>query len=46
MLHVSYKIAAEYGQEYLDLLNKNAEIVGEQVNENIYNRHILRLFKS
>jgi len=46
LLHVSYKIAAEYGQEYLDLLNKNAEIVGEQVTENIYNRHILRLFKS
>jgi hypothetical protein len=44
LLHVSYKIAAEYGQEYIDLIKKNSETVGKQVIENIYNRHILKLF--
>ncbi len=44
LLHVSYKIAAEYGYEYIKHINKNADLVGKQVFDNIYGRHISRLF--
>ncbi|MFW5821576.1 MAG: tagaturonate epimerase family protein [Bacteroidota bacterium] len=44
LIHVGYKIAAEYGNEYLEMLRENSQIVAEQVTENIYDRHIRRLF--
>jgi len=44
LIHVGYKVAAEYGNVYLNLLRQNEEIVSKQVFENIYNRHICRLF--
>ena len=44
LIHVGYKVAAEYGEVFSDALKKHKDIVGEQVFENIYNRHILRLF--
>lgn len=44
LIHVGYKIAAEYGDEYTNMLKKYADIVGQQVTENIYDRHIKRLF--
>jgi hypothetical protein len=44
LIHVGYKVAAEYGTEYTDALKRNKEIVGKQVFENICDRHILRLF--
>jgi len=44
LIHVGYKVAAEAGDAYLDMLEKHSEIVGEQVEENIYDRHIMRLF--
>lgn len=44
LLHISYKIAAEFGNRYLDMLNKYSEIISEEVRENIYGRHIRRLF--
>jgi hypothetical protein len=44
LIHVGYKVAAEYGREYTDALKKNKEIVAQQVIENIYGRHIKRLF--
>jgi hypothetical protein len=44
LIHVAYKVAAEYGSEYTRALEKNKEIVGRQVTENIYDRHIKRLF--
>jgi len=44
LIHVAYKVAAEYGVEYIDALERNKEIVGKQVTENIYERHIKRLF--
>jgi hypothetical protein len=44
LLHVAYKVAAEMGEEYLEMLQKHKEIVGEQVMTNIYDRHIQRLF--
>ena len=44
LIHVAYKVAAEYGVEFTGALKKHKEIVGRQVFENIYNRHITRLF--
>lgn len=44
LLHVSFKLAAKAGRRYLDLLNANEEIVGKQVTENIYERHMRPLF--
>ncbi|MFC2121137.1 tagaturonate epimerase family protein [Bacteroidota bacterium] len=44
LIHVSYKIAAEMGDEFYDQLRKNDEIIGKFVTNNIYNRHFKRLF--
>jgi tagaturonate epimerase len=44
LIHVGYKVAAEMGETYTRLLKDNAEIVGGCVEENIYNRHLKRLF--
>ena len=44
LIHVGYKIAAEMGGRYYSLLEKNAEIIGNCVEENIYERHLKRLF--
>jgi hypothetical protein len=44
LIHVGYKVASEYGTEYTNALKENKKIIGDCVAENIYNRHILRLF--
>jgi hypothetical protein len=44
LLHVGYKIAAEYGVEYTRALETHRETVGRQVVENILERHFRRLF--
>lgn len=44
LLHVGYKVASEMGDRYLDALVKNSEIVGKNVTENLYDRHIKPLF--
>lgn len=44
LVHVSYKIAAELGDEFYAALKRNANVVAEQVKENILDRHIARLF--
>jgi hypothetical protein len=44
LIHVGYKLAAEEGKKYMELLNENEKIVGIQVTENIFERHIKRLF--
>ena len=44
LIHVGYKVAAEMGEEYTGLLKKYADVVGECVEENIYDRHLKRLF--
>jgi hypothetical protein len=44
LLHVSFKLAAKKGQRYLDLLVANEEIVGRNVTENLYARHLKPLF--
>jgi hypothetical protein len=44
LIHVGYKIAAEYGNVYLNEVLSNSELVGQQVYENLYERHIKKLF--
>src|SRR5690606_1540145 len=44
LIHVGYKVAAEMGGKYTNLLKKHAEVVGSCVEENIYDRHLKRLF--
>ena len=44
LLHVGYKVAAEYGQRYRQAVQANRELVGRQVTENLYRRHIQPLF--
>jgi hypothetical protein len=44
LIHVAYPVAAEMGKEFTDLLKKYADIIGSCVEENIYDRHLKRLF--
>lgn len=44
LIHVAYAVAAEMGQEYYGLLEKYADVIGSCVEENIYERHLKRLF--
>ena len=44
LIHVAFKLAANLGREYTDALEKYADIIGKQVYENLYDRHIKRLF--
>ena len=44
LMHVAYKIAAEMGPAFTKALKNSADIVGEQVTENIYERHLKPLF--
>ncbi|MEA4948191.1 MAG: tagaturonate epimerase family protein [Petrimonas sp.] len=44
LIHVAYKVAAELENEYTDALKQYADIIGSCVEENIYDRHLKRLF--
>jgi tagaturonate epimerase len=44
LVHVAYKLAAQRKDEYFRLLDANEGTVSQCVYENIYNRHICRLF--
>jgi hypothetical protein len=44
LLHVSFKVAAQQGARYTDLLDANRDIVARQVTENIFDRHLRPLF--
>ena len=44
LIHVAYKVAAEMGDTYTGLLEKYEDIIGNCVEENIYDRHFKRLF--
>lgn len=44
LLHVSFKLAAKRGEQYYALLKSNREIVGQQVTENLFDRHLAPLF--
>ncbi len=44
LIHVAYQVAAEMGEEYTNLLVKYEDVIGACVEENIYDRHLKRLF--
>jgi hypothetical protein len=44
LIHVAYKVAAEMGETYTKLLKNYADVIGGCVEENIYDRHLKRLF--
>jgi len=44
LIHVSLKLAALRMDEYYKLLHANKKIVVQCVYENVYDRHICRLF--
>jgi hypothetical protein len=44
LMHVCYKLAAERMEEYFSLLDTHTDVVADCVFENIYSRHICRLF--
>jgi hypothetical protein len=44
LIHVGYKVASEMGARYTGLLKQHRDITGACVEENIYDRHLKRLF--
>lgn len=44
LLHVGYKVAAELGAGYLGALKTHRQLVGKQVRDNLFVRHIQPLF--
>ena len=44
LIHVGYKIAAQMGADYTDMLDKYSDIIAQNVEENILERHIKRIF--
>jgi len=44
LIHVAYKVASEMGAAYNNLLEKYTDVIGSCVEENIYERHLKRLF--
>jgi len=44
MMHISYKLAAERGERFRSLLESNRDRAGKYVEENLYERHIRKIF--
>lgn len=44
VLHIAYKIASDMGERYTRALREFKEVIGENVTENIYERHLGRVF--
>jgi len=44
LLHVGYKVAAEFGETYLQALQQHRHIVGRHVSNNLFEKHIRPLF--
>ncbi|MDE0838173.1 MAG: tagaturonate epimerase family protein, partial [Kiritimatiellae bacterium] len=44
LIHVAYKVAFELGDEYMQALEKHADIVGKNVTHNFLERHIIPIF--
>jgi hypothetical protein len=44
LIHVAYRIAAEMDGRYLNALEKHAGVIGKNVTENLYERHLKRVF--
>lgn len=45
LIHVGYKVAAQMGDDYYSALVKYADVIAENVGENIFDRHLKRLFQ-
>lgn len=46
LLHVAFKVAAQMGERYTDALKRFEAVVAKNVTENIYDRHLKRVFPS
>src|SRR4051812_15640468 len=44
LLHVGYKVAAQMGERYTDALKTNEAVVAKNVTENLFDRHMKRVF--
>jgi tagaturonate epimerase len=44
LLHVGFKVAAGMGQRFTNALKANREIVGRNVTQNLFDRHLLPIF--
>ena len=44
LLHVGYKVAAQMGDRYLNALAKHEAVVAANVTQNIFDRHLRRVF--
>ncbi len=44
LLHVGYKVAAEMGDRYYRALEDHEEVIAHNVTENLFDRHIKRVF--
>lgn len=44
LIHIGFKVAAEMGDRYTNALVKYADIIGKNVTENLFSRHIKPLF--
>jgi hypothetical protein len=44
LLHVGYKVAAQMGNRYTDALEANEAVVAKNVTENLFDRHLKRVF--
>lgn len=44
LIHVAYRVAAEYGNVYMAMLDKYSDIISGHVTDNIFRRHMGRLF--
>ena len=44
LLHVGFKVAAQMGERYTDALKKFESVVAKNVTENMFDRHVKRVF--
>ena len=44
LIHVSFKVAAELKDEYIPALERSADVIGREIEANLGDRHIRRLF--
>jgi len=44
LLHIGFKIAADLGDRYLNALKEYETVIAKHVCENLFDRHIKRLF--
>ena len=45
LIHVSFKVAAELKDEYIPALERSEAVIGREIEANIGERHVRRLFE-